>query len=171
MTAIYAKLDDLEQLTPAEIVDEIYNDDPDVILEVIKKNRREADDADVTNTDAVATFVERRALEADDVVDGFCQAQARHGAERGSSLRELLASIFEAGAGLEPAFESEQTLMLAFGDRRFSDVVAATALWESYSFKDLATLLCMLLDKMDEHCDDADALALIRKRASDLKTR
>lgn len=163
MTAIYAKLDDLTQLTPEELVEEIYNEDSDVILDVIKKSRLPPKDVDETKTAAVAALVERRSLEADDVVDGFIAARAEHGAERGSSLREILASVFEAAADLEPAFESEQTLMLAFGERRFSDVVVTTALWESYSFKDLALLLRMLIDKMEQHCDDKDALAVLRR--------
>lgn len=53
--------------------------------------------------------------------------------------------------------------MLAFGEKRFSDVVVSTALWESYSFKDLALLLRLLIDRMEEHCDDKDALAILRR--------
>ena len=145
-----------------ELVDEIYNEAPDVILDVIRKSHRAPVDPEQTNTAAVAALVERREFEADDIVDGFVAAQAEHGAERGTSLREILLSVFEAAADLEPAFESEQTLMLAFGEKRFSEVVVSTALWESYSFKDLAVLLRMLSDKVEQHCDDKGALAVLR---------
>lgn len=162
MAPIYAKLDDLTNLTAAELVDEIYNDDPDVILDVIRRNRRAPRSDASTNTERLATVISAEKLEADDVIDGFVEAQVIVGAERGTALRELLASVFEASVGLEPALESEQTLMLAFGEKRFSDVVVMTALWESYSFTDLAQLLRMLIDKMEEHCDDEAALAVLR---------
>lgn len=107
MANTYAKIDDVTNLSPAELVDEIYAEDCEIIFEVIRRNRRSRTE---TKTEAFAALVELRSLEADDVVDGFLLAEEGRAAERGSSLRALATSVFEAAHDLEPEHEREATL-------------------------------------------------------------
>ena len=103
---IYAKIDDVTNLSPEELVDEIYMDDPDVIFDVIKKNMSVPTTAE-TKSEAVAALAQERDLEADDVIDGYLSAGAVRGAERGSSLRQLVASLVEAAGEVAEPHERE----------------------------------------------------------------
>lgn len=119
MTAIYANIDDVTNLSPAELVDEIYTADCEVIFDFIRKNRRPRTE---TNTEAFAALVEQRKLEADDVVDGFIAAESRRGAERATTLRELATSTFGAARDIEQQHERAATLAhLAELARRLSE--------------------------------------------------
>ena len=109
MAGIYAKIDDVTNLTAAELVEEIYLDDPEVIFDVIRRNRV-TPPASQTNTDAVSALVSQRKLEADDVLDGYLAAETARGAEAATTIRELADSVFEAANDLEAPHEREATL-------------------------------------------------------------
>lgn len=107
--AVYAKIDDVTNLSPLELIEEIYGEDPEIIFEVIRRNRL-APPATQTKTEAVAAVVTQRKLEADDLVDGFLAAETERGAERATTLRELATSVFEAAGDIEQGHERAATL-------------------------------------------------------------
>lgn len=154
----YAKIDEVTNLSEYELVKELWKEQPETILAVIRGDAEGAEPPPGKKTKTVVALVEDADFGADDLVDGYLGSSAT----RRTRAAELAGSLFSALADFDDLESQEDVLKTALESGRFSPVALAMALWESQAFADLASLLANLIEKMHEHCDDEAVLARLQ---------